>query len=81
MPYDFISVKQASERFGYSESHIRNLLAKGIITGEKFAGVWLINARSVERHQARMERLGKKKHGVWAKPTSRDKAVPAASQG
>lgn len=81
MPQGFISVKQASERFGYSESHIRNLLAKDTITGEKFAGVWLINVKSIERHQARMEKLGRKKHGVWANAAGKDKVVPTPSRG
>jgi hypothetical protein len=67
MPLDLISVKEATETYGYSGSHIRNLLAKGMIEGEKIAGVWLVDPLSVEAHQARMERLGNKKHGTWAK--------------
>jgi hypothetical protein len=67
MPLDVISVKEATETYGYSGSHIRNLLAKGMIEGEKIAGVWLVNPNSLEEHQARMERLGNKKHGTWAK--------------
>ena len=67
MPIDLISVKQATEQYGYSGSHIRNLLGKGVITGEKIAGVWLVDPLSVEEYQARMERLGNKKHGTWAK--------------
>jgi excisionase family DNA binding protein len=63
---NFISVKEASDRVGYSESHIRNLLDKGTITGEKIASVWLVDATSIEKYRARMERLGNKKHGVWA---------------
>ena len=66
MPYNFISVKEACERYGYSGSHIRNLLGKGVIKGEKFAGVWLVDRTSVEKHRRQMERLGKKKHGMWA---------------
>ena len=67
MPLDLISVKQATETYGYSGSHIRNLLAKGMIEGEKIAGVWLVDPLSVEAYQARMEQLGNKKHGTWAK--------------
>ena len=70
MPLDLISVKQATETYGYSGSHIRNLLAKGMIEGEKIAGVWLVDPNSLEEHQARMERLGNKKHGVWARAAS-----------
>ena len=76
MPIDLISVKQATEKYGYSGSHIRDLLSKGVITGEKIAGVWLVDPDSVAEHQARMERLGNKKHGVWAKAAGRQS--PAA---
>jgi hypothetical protein len=72
MPLDLISVKQATETYGYSGSHIRNLLAKGMIEGEKIAGVWLVDPLSVEAHQARMERLGNKKHGSWARGSEQE---------
>jgi hypothetical protein len=64
MPQDFISVTEASERYGYSDSHIRNLLIKGQIEGEKFASVWMVDARSLEKYKSRMEQLGSKKHGL-----------------
>jgi len=63
---NFISVKEASERYGYSGSHIRNLLSKGVIEGEKLASVWLVDSVSIEEYRAQMEQLGNKKHGVWA---------------
>jgi hypothetical protein len=66
MPHNFISVKEACKRYGYSGSHIRNLLDKGVIAGEKFASVWLVDARSIEEYKQRMEDLGRKKHGLWA---------------
>ena len=62
----FISVKQASEQSGYSPSHIRNLLSKGVLDGQKFANVWMVNDRSLEEHKAAMAQLGAKKHGKWA---------------
>jgi len=67
MPLDLISVKDATQTYGYSGSHIRNLLSKGIIEGEKIAGVWLVDPLSLEKHRIRMERLGNKKHGTWAR--------------
>ena len=79
MPLDLISVKQATETYGYSGSHIRNLLAKGMIEGEKIAGVWLVDPDSVEAHQARLEQLGNKKHGTWAKAAG--KKEPSTSSG
>ncbi len=74
MTDNFISVKQASECYGFSDSHIRNLLGKGIIRGEKFASVWMVDRRSIEAHRAAMDRLGKKKHGIWATPGEGNKA-------
>jgi hypothetical protein len=76
MPIDLISVKQATEEYGYSGSHLRDLLGKGVITGEKIAGVWLVDPDSVEEHQARMERLGSKKHGTWAKAAGKQSPAP-----
>ena len=70
MPLDLISVKQATETYGYSGSHIRTLLGKGILEGEKIAGVWLVDPQSVEAYQARMDQLGNKKHGTWAKASA-----------
>jgi len=85
MPGNFISVKEASERYGYSGSHIRNLLSKGVITGEKFASVWMVDPRSIEKHRTQMEQLGRKKHGTWANGPMRVSAasstLPAASSG
>jgi hypothetical protein len=75
----FISVKEASDRHGYSGSHIRNLLSKGVIAGEKFAGVWMVDPVSVERYRAQMEQLGPKKHGTWASHSGEESVVPAAS--
>jgi hypothetical protein len=77
----FISVKQASDRHGYSGSHIRNLLSKGVIAGEKFAGVWMVDPTSIERYRAEMEQLGSKKHGTWASGSVEKEVLPAASCG
>lgn len=77
MPLDLISVKDATQTYGYSGSHIRNLLARGIIEGEKIAGVWLVDPLSLEKHRVRMERLGNKKHGTWAE-TSADESAELA---
>ncbi len=74
----FVSVKDASTTSGYSESHIRSLLAQGKLRGEKFAGVWIVDRQSVRAHQCQMEQLGKKKHGTWAKT---DEKHPVLSEG
>jgi len=72
IPTKFISVKEASETYGYSESHIRNLLAKGLIAGGKFTSVWMVDPSSVQEYRAQMERLGSKKHGTWVQSSQND---------
>ena len=79
MDNTFISVKEASLQFGYSESHIRNLLSKGLIDGQKFANVWIVNRNSVAAHRAAMEQLGAKKHGTWT--TTGSSGVLMVSEG
>ena len=69
MTGNYISVKEASECYGYSESHVRGLLSRGLIKGEKFASVWMVDRLSIEQHKASMEYLGKKKHGTWVRTT------------
>ncbi len=67
MSEGFISVREASERFGYSGAHIRELLASKKIEGQKFANIWMVDVASLERYRAAMERLGKRKHGLRSK--------------
>ncbi len=64
MAQNFISVKEASERFGYSGSHIRQLLLANKIEGQKFANAWMVDTTSLAQYKARMERLGKRKHSL-----------------
>lgn len=71
MHQNFISVKEASQKYGYSVSHIRNLLGKGVINGEKFASVWMVDRGSLEQYQNTMDQLGKKKHGLWVQSEPR----------
>lgn len=78
---NFISVKEASERYGYSGSHIRNLLSRGAITGEKFASVWMVDPASIERYRVQMEQLGHKKHGTWANNSGDNDPAPSGSLG
>jgi len=59
----FISVREASERFGYSGSHIRQLLLTNRIEGRKFANAWMVDVASLEWYKAQMERLGKRSMG------------------
>jgi len=79
MAGNFISVREASERLGYSGSHIRQLLLANKIKGQKFANVWMVDAESLQKYRARMEQLGKRKHGLWANASTVDRATSAVS--
>jgi len=65
----YITVAEASERFGISTSHLTKLLRDGEIDGRKSGGVWLVVPSSVEKYKQRMEELGKEKHGLRKKRT------------
>lgn len=60
----YISVREASEKYGYSGGHIRALLLSGKIAGKKFASVWMVDEQSIRAHAAWMKTLGRKKHGI-----------------
>ena len=81
MARNFISVKEASERFGYSGSHIRQLLLANKIEGRKFANAWMVDAESLQKYRARMERLGKRKHGLWANTPTVDEGAERIARG
>jgi len=78
---NFISVREASERYGYSGSHIRQLLLANKIEGRKFANAWMVNAESLQNYRAQMERLGKRKHGMWANNTKKNSSPSSDGRG
>ena len=81
MPGNFISVREASERYGYSGSHIRQLLLANKIKGQKFANAWMVDAESLQKYKAWMERLGKRKHGLWVNNTEKDGSPSSDDRG
>ena len=52
---NMISTRQASELSGYSERHLRLLATLGRISGQKIAGVWLLDRDSVVEYGRRGE--------------------------
>ena len=64
MGEEHITVSEAAERYGISESHLRYLLRKKKIRGRKSGGTWILAASSVAQHKKRMEELGKRKFGL-----------------
>jgi excisionase family DNA binding protein len=55
---DYVSVKEASERFGLSDSRIRQLLGKGVIQGRKFGNAWAILVSSLEGYTSQNRKPG-----------------------
>ena len=44
-----LTVKEAANELGYHPDHLRRILRKGIVKGETFSGVWMIDRQEVER--------------------------------
>ena len=64
MGEEWITTKEAAEVLGVTDAHARYLLGKSRIGGRKFAGVWMVSKQSVVEYREKIERLGKKKHGL-----------------
>jgi excisionase family DNA binding protein len=48
-----ITVTEASAKCGLSPQHLRYLVKKGLITGRKSGGTWLLDEASLKRYLAR----------------------------
>ena len=55
-----LTVKQASERFGLSDAHIRRLLEHDTIKGTKMGFYWLVHIDSMEHYVANRPKRGRK---------------------
>ena len=47
-----VSVKEAAQRLGISETRVRTLLGNGQLGGEKIGRTWVVSEASVERRRA-----------------------------
>jgi len=57
---DYISTKEASERYGLSDSQIRHLLIVGYLRGRKIARNWLVEPASIETYLTNRPKRGLK---------------------
>ena len=55
---DYISTKEASEKYGLSDGQIRHLLISGRIRGRKIARNWLVEPFSIEVYLANRPKRG-----------------------
>lgn len=62
---EIVSVSEAAERTGLSESHIRWLLREKKVAGVKSKHIWLVDLQSLQAYQAQIEQLGTKKHNRY----------------
>ena len=64
---DHLTAKQAAQKFGLSDSHIRRLLENGKVQGTKVGNLWLIPNSAMEEYMANRPRPGRKPG--WRKKT------------
>ncbi len=64
----WISVREAAERLGVSERHVRRLAESGVLAGRRLGGVWLISQSSSEERARSEVRPGRplKTELAWA---------------
>lgn len=58
---NLVLVEQATLESAYNADHIRYLVRKGFIKGEKHGGIWLIDLDSLKEYETRMKSEGTKK--------------------
>jgi excisionase family DNA binding protein len=61
MQGDYISVKEASERYGLSEGRIRQLLRANRLAGRKFGNAWAVSVASLEAYTPFPQKAPKKR--------------------
>lgn len=58
---DLISLPEAAEICGLSQSHLRRLVSRGVIWGKKIGRNWVTTAEAVKEYKARGVRPGPKR--------------------
>ena len=64
-PTEWITTKEAAELTGYFVTHVRHLIRKGHIKGQKFGRDWMVDRDSVLAYAKEMEQLGEAKYDPW----------------
>ena len=58
---EWITVREAAERTGYTQDYIRDLAQTGKIKAKKIATVWLVSSKSLQTHQNAAQEMGAKR--------------------
>jgi len=66
---NLVLVAQAARESAYTVDHIRLLMRKGQVKGEKVGGTWLVDLDDLKRYEEQMLSLGNQKFD----PTRDDK--------
>jgi excisionase family DNA binding protein len=56
----WITPREAAERLGVTQDHVRHLARKGILSGRRFGYGWLLTQESVEAYASTERRPGPK---------------------
>ncbi len=59
---DYISTKEASDRYGLAQEHLSRLAGGGVIEGVKLARNWLLYVPSLEKYMKNRPKRGPKPH-------------------
>lgn len=58
---NLVLIAQAAQESEYSAIHIRLLLRKRLVKGQKVGGTWLVDLDDLKRYEQEMVRLGTQK--------------------
>lgn len=58
---NLVLVAQAAQESVYSAIHIRLLLRKRLVQGQKVGGTWLVDLDDLKRYEQAMQQLGNQK--------------------
>lgn len=58
---NLVLVAQAARESGYTTAHIRLLLRKRLVKGEKHGGTWLVDLDDLKRYEQAMKEMGTQK--------------------
>ena len=58
---NLVLIAQATQESEYSQTHIRLLLRKLLVKGQKFGGTWLVDLDDLKLYEQEMNVLGTKK--------------------
>lgn len=59
---NLVLVVQAEQETMYTADHIRHLLTRKTVKGEKHGRIWLVDLDDLKQYEAKMKKVGTKKY-------------------